>query len=114
MRFIRLILLAALVYCGAVALIGGCTTSQQTVAVKTLGTVQKITLAANDEYYALVIHGIVKTNGLPAEASLFNKFQASFLIALDAVQYNTNALAPASLQQESTDVINLINILKEK
>jgi hypothetical protein len=92
----------------------GCTTSQQTLTYKTLYTLETSTTAAYDSYLALVVNGTLATNAVPAVSAKFNLFQASFLVALSAAQYNTNALAPASLAQESADVINLINVIKTK
>lgn len=93
----------------------GCSTSQQRVAYNTLATVQTVTVGAYDAYVAQVIAGNIKTNDLPRIARQFNLFQASFLVALDAVQNNTNALAPESLTVLSGDLLNLINtVTKEK
>lgn len=89
-------------------LIAGCTTTQQTTAYKTLYSVEHTTVSAYDGYIDTVIKGQTSTNQVPTVAKAFNTFQASYIIALDAVQYNTNALAPAALVQESQDVIGLI------
>ncbi len=80
----------------------------QKIAVTSLGTVQTVTLAAYDGYIDGVIQGVVKTNGVPAVSRTFDKFQSATLVALDGVQFNTNALAPASLMILSQDVLNLI------
>jgi len=86
----------------------GCNTTQQTIAYKSLYSVERVTTAAFDGYLDSVIAGQTSTNSLPRVGSAYNKFHASFLVALDAVQFNTNALAPASLVVESQDVLNLI------
>jgi hypothetical protein len=78
------------------------------IAYKTLYTVEKSTVAAYDGYTDSVIQGLTSTNGVPRVAKAFNTFQASYLIALDAVQFNTNAIAPPNLVTESGDVLNLI------
>lgn len=96
------------------ALITGCSTTQQTVTYNTLYSVEHTTVAAYDGYVKAVITGQASTNGLPAVSKSFNAFQASFLVALDAAQFNTNALAPANLMVESADVINLISQFKSK
>lgn len=90
----------------------GCNTSQQTLAYKSIYTVQKVTVGAYDGYLDQVINGTARTNEVPRVSKAFNHFQASFLVALDAVQFNTNALAPASLVLESQDIINLITQIK--
>lgn len=92
----------------------GCTTNQQTIAYKSLYTVEKTTTGAYDGYVDSVIKGLSSTNGLPRVSRAYNTFHASYLIALDAVQFNTNAIAPASLIVEAQDVVNLITNLKGK
>lgn len=87
----------------------GCKTSQQRIAYNTLYSVQSVTVGSFDSYVAQVIKGNIPTNALPEVSRKFNIFQASFLVALDAVQYNTNALAPDNLLVISGDLINLIN-----
>jgi len=86
----------------------GCTTPQQTVAYNTLYSVEKVTVGAYDGYIDSVLHKLSTTNGVPAVSKAFNRFQASFLVALDAAQFNTNAIAPLSLATESQDVLNVI------
>jgi hypothetical protein len=90
-------------------LIAGCTTTQQTAAFNSISSLENTVVAAYDGYCAMVAKGVVATNGLPAVSKAYNKFQGGALIALDAVQYNTNALAPAALQQEANDVTSLIH-----
>ena len=103
-----------LLTCILLAALVGCTTNQQTIAYKSLYTVEKVTTGAYDGYLDSIIVGQTTTNSLPRVSSAFNKFQASFVVALDAVQFNTNAPAPASLVVESQDVLNLIVQLKGK
>lgn len=93
-------------------LIWGCTLGQQRAAFATIASLEASTTATVDGYFFLVAKGSVSTNGVPAVSAAYNKFQGGVLVALDAVQYNTNALAPASLQQLSTDVINLVSLLR--
>jgi hypothetical protein len=108
-----LVLLASLALgIGSVVMVSGCNTSQQRVVYNTLYTVEHTTSTAVDAYYHLVIVGTVTTNGVPKVSAAFNHFQASFLIALDAAQFNTNAIAPDSLNTESGDIINLITTIK--
>lgn len=96
--------------CGLVA----CKSGQQRIAYNTLYSVERTTTGAYDGYIDSVIKGISTTNGVPKVSSAYNKYHASFLVALDAVQYNTNALAPAALVVESQDVVNLIRTWKGK
>lgn len=92
----------------------GCTTSQQTTALNTLGTLEATATTAVDNYDALVIKGVVSTNSFPQVSKAYNDFQAAMILAVTLVQNNTNALAPANLVQEETDLINLINTATAK
>lgn len=111
-------LLLLLLACGSLALavptLTGCKGTPQQIAFKTLSTVETTTTAAYDTYVSQVIAGTVPTNSLPTISRKFNLFQASFLIALDGVQYNTNALAPDSLTVLSGDLLNLIATASRK
>lgn len=101
-----------LIIAGLVFATSGCAflknSTPQKIAVTSIGSVQTVTLAAYDGYIDLVIKGTAKTNGVPAVSRSFNTFQSATLLALDGVQANTNALAPASLMILSQDVLNLI------
>lgn len=103
-----MIVLSAACLLPGLALIQGCTTSQQRIAFNTIGSLETTTTAAVDGYFLAVAKGGVSTNGVPAVSRDYNKFQGGVLVALDIVQNNTNALAPASLQQLSTDLISEI------
>jgi len=111
-------LLLLLLACGSLALavptLTGCKGTPQQIAFKTLSSVETTTTAAYDTYVSQVIAGTVPTNSLPTISRKFNLFQASFLIALDGVQYNTNALAPDSLTVLSGDLLNLIATASKK
>lgn len=118
-RKLRILLLAAAILMPiplvtTLIVSAGCTTTQQRATYNSLYSLEKTTSTIVDGYFAMVINGSVPTNGVPQVSTLFNKFQASFLLALDAAQYNTNAMAPAALQVESQDLINLITILRKK
>ena len=108
------ILCVGLALGGTAIITAGCTTNQQKIAYNTLYSVEKSTTAAYDGYIDSVIKGISTTNGVPRVSRAYNTFQASFLVALDAAQFHTNALAPSALIVESMDVINLINQVKGK
>lgn len=92
----------------------GCTANQQTKSFNTIYAVQATTTSAIDSYNSLVIQGLLPTNDVPKVSRLYNQFQASTAVALDAVEFNTNALAPESLIIESENLIRLINTLKKK
>lgn len=96
----------------SLAVLIGCTTSQQSTAFKSIATVEATVNVANDGYQQLVIVGQLPTNDVPKIAHLYNAFQASELIALDAVQFNTNALAPSALIIEGQDFVNVVTAIK--
>lgn len=99
---------------GLCALPQGCTTTQQTAGYKTLYSLESTTTAAYSAYLDLVIKGSVPTNDVPKVAKAYNLFHSGALVALDAVAFNTNSLAPANLVTEAQDVVNLINQAKGK
>ena len=95
-------------------LVAGCTSTQQRVAFNTLYSVEQSTTAALNSYDTLVIKGSVPTNDVPQISAAYNTFQAAFLVALDAAQFNTNAIAPPALIVEGQDVVNLITTIQNK
>ena len=99
---------------GVAVLIVACATSPQKVAYTTLYGLEQGVVASYDGYVALVLKGSLPTNDVPKVAHAFNTFQASAVVALDAVEYNTNAIAPANLMVEGQDVINLITTVTGK
>lgn len=106
--------LSIMVSCLAFLLISGCTTSQQRAAFNTIATVQVVTVGAYDGYLSGVVSGAFPTNDVPKVSQKFNVFQAATLVALDAVEYNTNAIAPPYLSLVSTDLLNLINTISPR
>ena len=112
----KLKLLAAILFALGAAVVvtteTGCTTTQQQVTYNSLYSLEQSVVAANDSYQTLVIKGALPTNSVPQVSAKYNQFQAAFVVALDAVQFNTNAIAPASLQVEAQDLINLISSIK--
>jgi hypothetical protein len=96
----------------AVIYVSGCTTNQQKISYNTLYSIENTTTAAYVYYVDGVISGKYSTNSLPKISHDYNVFQAAVGVALDGVQYNTNALAPINLQTEAGDIINLINQAK--
>lgn len=103
--------LIALFAAPIVASITGCNTTQVRYAYNSLYTVEHATYDAYSGYIDSVIRKQTSTNSVPQVSGAYSRFQASFLVALTAVQFNTNALAPVALEQESRDVINLITTL---
>ncbi len=98
----------------ALVAILGCHMSAQKTAGNTIYTLDKVVVTAYDAYLSLVVKGTVPTNDVPRVSKAFNQFQAAAQVAYDVVQFNTNALAPSALIQESTDLIQLINSVNHK
>lgn len=94
-----------------VALVG-CSILQHKNTYNTLYSVEATTTAAVDGYFSLVAKGTLPTNGVPSVSTKYNLFQASFLLAIDAAQFNSNAIAPQALTVESQDLLNLITTIK--
>jgi predicted neuraminidase len=91
---------------------GGCTTAAQRTTYNTIATVEQTATAAVDGYFSLVIKGTVTTNAVPIVAKSFNDLQAAGKLAADASEAGTNALAPASLILEATDLGNLVQTIE--
>lgn len=101
-----------LIIAACVIILVGCTTSQQRTGYNTIFSVEQTATTAVDGYYALVLKGVVTTNSVPMVSQKFNQLQAACTLAADTTQAGTNALASASLVQEETDLISLVNGLK--
>lgn len=86
----------------------GCKSSPQTVAYKSLYSVETSVNAAHDSYLDLVVRGAVKTNDVPQVARAYDRFQAGMQGALSAAQFNYTNPAPAAVAQLATDVLNAI------
>jgi hypothetical protein len=121
MNFIKrsfLIIASAVMLCSLAAtlpvVLSGCTTSQQTVAGKSLYTLEHTTTSAYDAYAIGVIKGTIPTNSLPQVSAKFNQFQAGMTLAITLAQNNTNAIAPANLIVESQELLSLINSITKK
>lgn len=97
---------------GITLLQSGCTPAQQTTTFKTLYSLEKSTVAAYDGYAHLVVIGQAPTNGVRKVSQAFNTFQASFLLALNLAQLNSNAPAPASLVIQAGEVTAAISKAK--
>ena len=91
----------------------GCTTSTQRTTFNTIASVEATASASVNAYYTAVLKGQASTNGVPLVSNAFNDLQASLTLAAAADQAGTNALAPANLTAELTDLLNLINTVKK-
>ena len=97
--------------CLTVAIVG-CTTTSQRTAYNTLFTVESAATTSVDTYYGLVLKGTVSTNGVPQVSKAYNDLQAACALAAITAQNGTNALAPASIVMEASQLGTLITTLE--
>ena len=110
----RILLCFTLVAMLAVAVGMGCTTSSQRTAYNSIYTVEQAASTAVDGYYTGVIKGLFPTNDVPTVATRFNQLQAACTLAAATTQAGTNAVAPATLTLELTDLVTFISTLETK
>jgi len=116
-RAFSILLLSVGLFTWAVApvVFTGCfTPTQQKQAVNTIFSIQTATHAAYDAYVDAVIAGEADPKGLKSVSTALNQFNAATLVALDAVQFSTNAPAPTTLTILSGDLLNLIAQFQKK
>jgi hypothetical protein len=104
-------LLLPIIVCVTIG-VAGCTTSSQRTTYNTISTVEQTATVAVDDYYTLVIKGTVSTNGVPTVSRAYNDFQQAGELAAITAQNGTNALAPASLIMEASQLGALITTLE--
>jgi hypothetical protein len=110
MKTLRNLFLSILLLGGLVLTPGmTCTPSQQTLAYKSIYSVEIGATAAFDGYLTAVVHGSVSTNSLPAISHSYNALQLAVKTATLAVQGDANAPAPAALQSQSSNFITEIS-----
>jgi hypothetical protein len=86
----------------------GCTTTQQTTAYKTIGSVEVSAVAAYDGYCTLVIQGTVPTNSVPQVAAAYNQLQSDALLAASVASQGTNAIATTNLLTDLTQLTSVV------
>ena len=87
----------------------GCTTSSQTTAYKTIGTVEAAAQGSYDAYCTLVIDGTVSTNSVPQVAAAYNQLQADALLAATVSSEGTNAVATTNLLTDASLLTSVIS-----
>lgn len=87
--------------CG-ILLFAGCTTSQQTTAYKTIGSVESTGVTAYDDYCLLVAKGTIPTNSVPRVSAVFAQLQADCLLAATIASQGTNGIATTNLLSDAT------------
>jgi hypothetical protein len=103
-----------LIVAGAI-IASGCSTTSQTTAYNTIGSVEAVGQTAYDGYCTLVIKGTVSTNSLPQVAAAYNQLQSDALLAATVAEAGTNGLATTNLTADLaalTSVISTISTIK--
>lgn len=95
-----------------VALTGCLSTSQQTTAYNTIGSVEATANVAYDDYATLVIKGTISTNTVPQVSEAYNQLQADALLATTLASQGTNTLAPANLTADLSSLAGVISTAK--
>lgn len=90
----------------------GCSTAAKRTTYNTIATVEQTATVAVDSYYGLVLRGMLPTNSVPTVSKAFNDLQAAGLLAAITSQNGTNALAPASLVLEASQLGALIKTIE--
>ncbi len=76
----------------------------QRVTYNTLASIGSATDAAVKGYFDAVVHGTVKTNGVPAVAKAYSNFQLAFGTALVLANNDTNAVVSSGVATASAAV----------
>jgi hypothetical protein len=98
----------------AFAFMGASCPNAQRNEYKAIYAVELSASLAVDDYFRLVIEGIIPTNDVPIVSQKFNQIQAAGTLAAAASRAGTNGLAPASLVIELTDLTTFISTIKNK
>lgn len=111
-RQIKFISWLIAIACVSFWLTTGCTTNQQSIAYKTIGSINDAANITYSHYADLVIAGTISTNSLPAVSLRYNQIKSACLLAATASSNGTNAIAPAALTAELADFTSFIATLK--
>ncbi len=108
-----ILLAAALVLAVApAATLTGCKTTQQKAVFNTLSAIETSVNAAYRSYLDLVVAGKLPTTSVHAISQDYNIFQALMTQATLVAKGNTNAIAPQTVVDASTHLLNEIIALK--
>jgi hypothetical protein len=91
-----------------VSLSTGCNVPQQTIAYKTLASVQAAKDAALKAYAAAYVAHQVPPESYPKVNSALGKFQVAFAAAVDIARGDLNQPTPAQVQQLLNDLLAII------
>lgn len=82
--------------------VSGCTTSQQTTAYKTIGSIEATGVAAYDAYALSLAKGTIPTNSIPQVSAIFTQLQSDCLLAATVASQGTNGLATSNILTDAT------------
>jgi hypothetical protein len=83
-------------------LVWGCTTTSQTTAYKTIGSVEVGGVSAYDAYCLGVAKGTISTNSIPQVSAVFTQFQSDCLLAATIASEGTNGIATTNILTDAT------------
>lgn len=92
-----------------IAILAGCTTSQQTIQYKTIGATEAAVSGAFSAYVDLVAKGKIPTNSVPLVSRAFNGFQAAANTAVVSHNLSLTNLPPDDLVQIANNFILIVN-----
>ena len=99
-----------LVSIGLALLLIGCATNR--AVYNSLATTKALADSSVAGYYDLVIHGTVKTNGVPQVSQAYNMFQATFATAVDIAKLDTNSATPPLITASLSNLLWTVTEMK--
>lgn len=88
----------------------GCATNRR--VYNTLASVDQVTTSVVSGYFEAVAKKQASISGVPAVAAAYDNYKVIFSTAVAVAQFNTNTIAPPSVTQASTEVINAVSKAK--
>lgn len=108
-----LITVAPLVIVTPMAVTSGCTTSQKTVAYKTLKSVQDASVTGLEVYRAAYNRGEIDTDTRARVLDAYTKYQRTFSVAITAAQMDYSAPTPPEVAAALTELLNLVAVFQK-
>lgn len=97
-----------------IELLSGCAGGPQRTTFNTIGAIDATATASITELFKEAINHEIPTNNVPEASLRYNQLHAALLIASVTAQNGTNALAPAALVQEASELGAFIITLEKK
>lgn len=92
----------------------GCASGPQRTAFNTIGAIDATATASINELFKEAINHEIPTNDVPEASLRYNQLHAALLIASVTAQNGTNALTPAALVQEASELGAFIITIEKK